>query len=151
MLGKKLWVWVGSPDDRLDVLRYVTATDRDVLAHPAVVKERDGIAAVLVAEQDCRRDAMEKLSASRAEAERLRDVVETYDERFASQHDEHKAEVERLEALVAAKNERLSEADTEVERLRGLLCWVYEHHCSEWALVCDEECEIADLAAEEKP
>ena len=80
MLGKKLWVWVGSPDDRLDVLRYVTATDRDVLAHPAVVKERDGLAAVLVAEQGCRRDAMEKLSASRAEAERLRGVLSGFAE-----------------------------------------------------------------------
>ena len=63
------------------------------------------------------------------EVARLRDVVETYDERFASQHDEHKAEVERLEALVAAKNERLSEADTEVERLRGVLSDFAEADC----------------------
>lgn len=32
-----------------------------------------------------------------------------------------RAKVERLDALVAAKNERLAEADAEVERLRGAL------------------------------
>ena len=124
------------------------------------------------------------------EVARLRDVVETYDERFASQHDEHKAEVERLRAIileeqgkariavnaVAVVSERaLAEVERlrrelvherkcaeaamafrdresgEVERLRRLLCWVYELHCSEWALVCDEECEIADLAGQGEP
>ena len=42
----------------------------------------------------------------------------------------------------------------EVEHLRGLLCWVYEHHSRggvNWALVCDEECEIAALAGEGEP
>ena len=34
---ENLWVWIGSPDDKLDVMRYVKATDADVLRHPAVV------------------------------------------------------------------------------------------------------------------
>ena len=40
-----------------------------------LTKERDGIAAVLVAEQGCRRDALEKLSEAEAEVERLRAVL----------------------------------------------------------------------------
>ena len=43
--------------------------------------------------------------------------------------------------------------DAEVEHLRRLLCWVYEHHSRggvNWALVCDEECEIAAIAEEVK-
>ena len=43
-----------------------------------LTKERDGIAAVLVAEQGCRRDALEKLSTSSAEVERLRGLLKRW-------------------------------------------------------------------------
>lgn len=36
MLAPQLWVWVGSPDDKLDVLRYVKATEKDILNNPIV-------------------------------------------------------------------------------------------------------------------
>jgi hypothetical protein len=32
----RLWVWAGSPDDKLDVLRYVSATEKDIVAQPCV-------------------------------------------------------------------------------------------------------------------
>lgn len=35
--GPQLWVWIGSDDDKLDVLRYVKATERDILRQSAVV------------------------------------------------------------------------------------------------------------------
>lgn len=37
----KLWVWAGSPDDKLDVLRYVSATDADILNQPVVAELRE--------------------------------------------------------------------------------------------------------------
>jgi len=36
MIKPQLWVWIGSPDDKMDVLRYVRATEDDVLAQPCV-------------------------------------------------------------------------------------------------------------------
>ena len=36
MKAPKLWVWNGSPDDKMDVLRYVSATEDDVLSQPCV-------------------------------------------------------------------------------------------------------------------
>ena len=48
-----LWVWMGSPDDTLDVLRYARATERDILSHPAVqaaLAARDERIRVLVEE-----------------------------------------------------------------------------------------------------
>lgn len=36
MSAPRLWVWVGSPDDKLDVVRYVTATEVDMLTQPCV-------------------------------------------------------------------------------------------------------------------
>jgi hypothetical protein len=39
MTVPKLWVWIGSPDDKLDVLRYVTATEKDILNQPIVIRE----------------------------------------------------------------------------------------------------------------
>ena len=53
------------------------------------------------------------------EVARLRDVVETYDERFASQHDEHKAEVERLRArFETVGQDALDHADLVLEVLK---------------------------------
>ena len=39
MAVPKLWVWIGNPNDKLDVLRYVSATREDILNQPMVVKE----------------------------------------------------------------------------------------------------------------
>jgi hypothetical protein len=36
MITPRLWVWAGSPDDKLDVLRYVNATDNDILGQQCV-------------------------------------------------------------------------------------------------------------------
>ena len=36
----------------------------------------------------------------------------------------------------------------EVARLRRLLRWVYRECGADWALICDEECEIEEIAAE---
>lgn len=36
----QLWIWIGHPDDKLDVLRYVRATNSDILNNPAVAALR---------------------------------------------------------------------------------------------------------------
>lgn len=41
MSKPQLWVWIGSPEDKLDVMRYVKATDEDILSQPIVIKELD--------------------------------------------------------------------------------------------------------------
>ena len=100
-----------------------------------------------------------------AEAERLRAIIidEQNKARLAVNavavvSERALAEVERLrrelvherkcaEAAMAFRDRESGE----VERLRRLLCWVYEHHSRggvNWALVCDEECEIAAIAEE---
>ena len=43
MKGPQLWVWMGAPDDKLDVLRYARATKRDILRQPIVEAELDRI------------------------------------------------------------------------------------------------------------
>jgi len=43
----KLWVWVGSPDDNLDVRRYVRATDEDIMLQLLVVERVDQLRARL--------------------------------------------------------------------------------------------------------
>ena len=64
-----LWVWNGSPDDRLDVLRYVRATDRDLLMQPLVQD-------LLVAERNKVRslDGGERLHTAIQELRKLLDV-----------------------------------------------------------------------------
>jgi len=36
LIKPMLWVWIGSPDDNLDVLRYVKATEADIMGQPCV-------------------------------------------------------------------------------------------------------------------
>lgn len=39
LIRKGLFIWVGSPDDSFDFLRYAKASDQDVLGHPAAVRQ----------------------------------------------------------------------------------------------------------------
>jgi len=96
-----------------------------------LTKERDGIAAVLVAEQGCRRDALEKLSEAEAEVERLRDIDEAFEQQSAEREGRERAyrnaraDVESLRELLAearalarATTSGLQALKGEVERLR---------------------------------
>ena len=96
-----------------------------------LTKERDGIAAVLVAEQGCRRDALEKLSEAEAELERLRDIDEAFEQQSAEREGRERAyrnaraDVESLRELLAearalarATTSGLQALKGEVERLR---------------------------------
>lgn len=73
MSTPQLWVWIGSPDDDLDVVRYVKATDQDILDQPvvvnALVKERNR-----TAQEWGRANAAEKLLA--ANEGRVREIVD---------------------------------------------------------------------------
>jgi len=53
----QLFVWVGSPDDKLDVMRYVNATNKDILNQPVVQNK----IAELKAERDALRARVEEL------------------------------------------------------------------------------------------
>jgi post-segregation antitoxin (ccd killing protein) len=43
MRPPSLWVWIGSPRDTLDVLRYVRATEKDILRQPCVVAALEAV------------------------------------------------------------------------------------------------------------
>jgi len=80
----KLWVWNGSPDDKLDVMRYVSATKSDVLRQPIVV--------IAMAKLEA------ELTASEAEVERDKKEIKRLFERISWWERRWNAEVSRAES-----------------------------------------------------
>lgn len=131
MKAPKLWVWVGSPDDKLDVLRYVSATEKDIRNQPVVerLREQDRASRELLAQHDeAYEQVMVRAEAAEAEAEELTAEVEQLRANAASAQScpscgyllpEHAPECGRYPLVVA-------ELRAEVERLRA---WASKRAC----------------------
>ena len=79
------------------------------------------------------------------------EVLKKHDTTVARLRAERDYAIAESRELLRTHREQSAAREADVEHLRRLLCWVYEHHYSEWALVCDEECEIAAIAEEVEP
>jgi hypothetical protein len=112
---KNLLVWIENPEDTLDVLRYVHASDADVLRHPAVVAEVDKLRteiALLTA----------KLKISDDERGRFRELMH--------------ADLPRVSEIVAEATARAERAEA---ALKTSWCGPCEHGSDPW-----ERCDICE-------
>ena len=79
------------------------------------------------------------------------EVLKKHDATVARLRAERDYAIAESRELLRTHREQSAAREADVEHLRRLLCWVYEHHSRggvNWALVCDEECEIAAIAEE---